>query len=64
MQFITAQEMRNQRGDLCRRRSAQGLSDEGGLFVPASFPQVDLYQALCAQPDYPGDGSGHSWGNT
>ena len=20
---------------------AQGLSDEGGLFVPASFPQVD-----------------------
>ena len=26
---------------------AQGLSDEGGLFVPASFPQVDV-QALCA----------------
>ena len=21
---------------------AQGLSDEGGLFVPASFPQVDV----------------------
>ena len=30
---------------------AQGLSDEGGLFVPASFPQVDV-QALCAL-DYP-----------
>ena len=30
---------------------AQGLSDEGGLFVPESFPQVDV-QALCAL-DYP-----------
>ena len=30
---------------------AQGLSDEGGLFVPESFPQVDL-EALC-QLDYP-----------
>ena len=30
---------------------AQGLSDEGGLFVPASFPQVDV-KALCAL-DYP-----------
>ena len=25
---------------------AQGLSDEGGLFVPESFPQVDV-EALC-----------------
>ena len=30
---------------------AQGLSDEGGLFVPESFPQVDV-KALCAL-DYP-----------
>ena len=30
---------------------AQGLSDEGGLFVPASFPQVDV-KALCGL-DYP-----------
>ncbi len=30
---------------------AQGLSDEGGLFVPASFPQVDV-KALC-EMDYP-----------
>ena len=30
---------------------AQGLSDEGGLFVPESFPQVDV-EALC-QLDYP-----------
>ena len=30
---------------------AQGLSDEGGLFVPESFPQVDV-RALC-QLDYP-----------
>ena len=30
---------------------AQGLSDEGGLFVPASFPQVDV-KALC-ELDYP-----------
>ena len=30
---------------------AQGLSDEGGLFVPESFPQVDV-EALCAL-DYP-----------
>ena len=30
---------------------AQGLSDEGGLFVPESFPQVDV-QAVCAM-DYP-----------
>ena len=30
---------------------AQGLSDEGGLFVPASFPQVDV-KALC-RLDYP-----------
>ena len=30
---------------------AQGLSNEGGLFVPESFPQVDV-QALCAL-DYP-----------
>ena len=29
----------------------QGLSDEGGLFVPESFPQVDV-EALC-QLDYP-----------
>ena len=26
---------------------AQGLSDEGGLFVPQSFPQVDV-KAICA----------------
>ena len=30
---------------------AQGLSDEGGLFVPERFPQVDV-EALC-QLDYP-----------
>jgi len=30
---------------------AQGLSQEGGLFVPESFPQVDV-QALCGL-DYP-----------
>lgn len=30
---------------------AQGLSQEGGLFVPESFPQVDI-QALCGL-DYP-----------
>ena len=30
---------------------AQGLSDEGGLFVPDSFPQVDV-KALCGL-DYP-----------
>lgn len=30
---------------------AQGLSDEGGLFVPEHFPQVDV-RALC-QLDYP-----------
>ena len=30
---------------------AQGLSDEGGLFVPERFPQVDA-KALCAL-DYP-----------
>ena len=30
---------------------AQGLSDEGGLFVPQSFPQVDV-KAVCAL-DYP-----------
>ena len=30
---------------------AQGLSDEGGLFVPQSFPQVDV-KAICAL-DYP-----------
>ena len=30
---------------------AQGLSDEGGLFVPQSFPQVDV-QAICAL-EYP-----------
>ncbi len=30
---------------------AQGLSDEGGLFVPASFPQVDV-KAVC-EMDYP-----------
>ena len=30
---------------------AQGLSDEGGLFVPESFPQVDV-RALC-ELDYP-----------
>ena len=30
---------------------AQGLSNEGGLFVPASFPQVDV-KALCGL-DYP-----------
>ena len=30
---------------------AQGLSDEGGLFVPERFPQVDV-RALC-QLDYP-----------
>ena len=30
---------------------AQGLSDEGGLFVPASFPQVDV-KAICDM-DYP-----------
>ena len=30
---------------------AQGLSDEGGLFVPESFPQVDV-ETLC-QLDYP-----------
>ena len=27
---------------------AQGLSNEGGLFVPESFPQVDV-KALCEQ---------------
>ena len=30
---------------------AQGLSDEGGLFVPQSFPQVDV-KVICAL-DYP-----------
>ena len=30
---------------------AQGLSDEGGLFIPESFPQVDV-RALC-ELDYP-----------
>ena len=30
---------------------AQGLSDEGGLFVPQSFPQVDI-QAICGL-EYP-----------
>ena len=30
---------------------AQGLSDEGGLFVPESFPQVDV-KTLCGL-DYP-----------
>ncbi len=30
---------------------AQGLSDEGGLFVPESFPQVDV-KAIC-EMDYP-----------
>ena len=25
---------------------AQGLSDEGGLFVPESFPQVELFVFL------------------
>ena len=30
---------------------AQGLSEEGGLFVPESFPQVDV-KALCGL-DYP-----------
>ncbi len=30
---------------------AQGLSDEGGLFVPESFPQVDV-RAVC-EMDYP-----------
>ena len=30
---------------------AQGLSEEGGLFVPESFPQVDV-EALC-ELDYP-----------
>ena len=34
---------------------AQGLSDEGGLFVPESFPQVDV-RALC-ELDYPALGS-------
>lgn len=31
---------------------AQGLAGDGGLFVPTSFPQVDL-DALLALPDYP-----------
>ena len=30
---------------------AQGISEEGGLFVPQSFPQVDV-KAICAL-DYP-----------
>ncbi len=30
----------------------QGLSKEGGLFVPEAFPQVDL-EEVCALPDYP-----------
>ena len=30
---------------------AQGLSDEGGLFVPQSFPKVDV-ASICAL-DYP-----------
>ena len=34
---------------------AQGLSNEGGLFVPESFPQVDV-KALC-ELDYPAHGS-------
>ena len=34
---------------------AQGLSDEGGLFVPESFPQVDV-RALC-ELDYPATAS-------
>ena len=29
---------------------AQGLSDEGGLFVPESFPQVDVRRSLIPSP--------------
>ena len=44
MQFFSTRD--NNRKVTSSEAIAQGLSNEGGLFVPASFPQVDV-KALC-----------------
>ena len=49
MQFFSTRD--NNRVVSASQAIAQGLSDEGGLFVPQSFPQVDV-KAICAL-DYP-----------
>ena len=49
MQFFSARDQN--RKVTSSQAIAQGLSDEGGLFVPESFPQVDA-KALCGL-DYP-----------
>lgn len=49
MQFFSTRDQSRQ--VTASEAIAQGLSQEGGLFVPESFPQVDV-QALCGL-DYP-----------
>ncbi len=49
MQFFSTRDQ-SRRGS-ASQAIAQGLSEEGGLFVPESFPQVDV-KALCGL-DYP-----------
>ena len=49
MQFFSTRD--NNRKVTSSEAIAQGLSNEGGLFVPASFPQVDV-KALCGL-EYP-----------
>lgn len=49
MQFFSTRDQ--SRKVIASEAIAQGLSQEGGLFVPESFPQVDV-QALCGL-DYP-----------
>lgn len=49
MQFFSTRDQ--SRRESASQAIAQGLSEEGGLFVPESFPQVDV-KALCGL-DYP-----------
>ena len=49
MQFFSTRD--NNRKVTASEAIAQGLSNEGGLFVPESFPEVDV-KALCGL-DYP-----------
>ena len=49
MQFFSTRDQ--SRRESASQAIAQGLSEEGGLFVPESFPQVDV-EALC-ELDYP-----------
>ena len=49
MQFFSTRDAARQVS--ASQAIVQGLSDEGGLFVPQSFPQVDV-QAVC-QLEYP-----------